>query len=527
MFKELEKNIRKNPQREILYFMGKKVTNQELYMYIGGFAGRLKQLGVSHGDVVTISLPNIPQAVIAIYAVNKLGGICNMVHPKTPAKKVLAMMEEANSKIAVLVDEFYLDYKEEYDAAGHTYVFADIASFLPKLKRTLYRMKNNVKLSRLEGQLFFGKEPGMNPTKLKTHKFEKNAPAFYLHSSGTLGVPKTVMLSNENVNFLAKAGVDLIPAGDLSQKGMLAVLPMFHGFGLCMAVHTPLIHNMQSVLVPSFSPKAVVSAMKKTNVSVLCGVPKMYEKLLAFEGFVAKDLLLKVDIAFCGGEAVPDELYEKFNTVMRVAGSKCMLFEGYGLTETVTVCNVNTFENNKQGSCGKPIAGVRVKIVDKNGKEVPRGTLGKIMISAPSVMVGYLQGGSIGDHEYLDSGDIGWVDMDGFLFFKQREKHVINVSGFNVFPMEIVGVAKNFPNVKNCVVLKGVDSAGEFAKLVCELEKDADCEKFKREIKSYMASYLESWCVPKEIVIFQGEMPLNMVGKVDLLKVEERLASLE
>ncbi|MFI3128796.1 MAG: class I adenylate-forming enzyme family protein [Bacillota bacterium] len=523
MFKEVEKNIRKNPQREILYFMGKKVKNQDLYMYIGGFAKRLKDLGVKSGDVVTIALPNIPQAVIALYAVNKIGGICNMVHPKTPAKKVLAMMEEANSKFAVLVDEFYLEGKAEYDMAGHCYVFADIASFLPSVKRTFYRLKTNVKTSQLKGEFFFGDEIKFNPTKLKTYKFEKNAPAVYLHSSGTLGVPKTVMLSNENVNYLAKAGIDLIPKGDLSKKGMLAVLPMFHGFGLCMAVHTPLIHNMQSVLVPAFSPKAVVSAMKKSDVSILCGVPKMYEKLLAFDGFANKDLLSKIDIAFCGGEAVPDELYEKFNTVMRGVGSTAMLFEGYGLTETVTVCNVNTFEANKKSSCGKPIAGVRVKVVDKNGKEVPRGTLGKIMISAPTVMVGYLQGGDFLCDGYLDSGDIGWVDSDGFLFFKQREKHVINVSGFNVYPMEIVEVAKNFPNVKNCIVLKGVDEKGEFAKLVCELGEPQDNEKFKSEIKSYLASYLESWSVPKEIVIFEGEMPLNMVGKVDLRGVEKKL----
>ncbi len=527
MFKELEKNIRKNPNREILYFMGKKVKNQDLYMYIGGFAKRLKDLGVKSGDVVTISLPNIPQAVIALYAVNKIGGVCNMVHPKTPAKKVLAMMDEANSKIAVMVDEFYLEGKQEYDMAGHSYVFAEIASFLPVVKRTLYRLKTNVKRSDLKGEYFFGKEIQFNPAGLKTHKFEKNAPAVYLHSSGTLGMPKTVMLSNENINFLAKAGVDLIPSGDLSKKGMLAVLPMFHGFGLCMAVHTPLIHNMQSVLVPSFSPKSVVSAMKNTNVSVVCGVPKMYEKLLAFDGFINKDILSKIDIAFCGGEAVPDELYEKFNACMKCAGSNAMLFEGYGLTETVTVCNVNTFENNRKSSCGKPIAGVRVKIVDEKGAEVSRGTLGKIMISAPTVMIGYLQGGDFLCDGYLDSGDIGWVDDDGFLFFKQREKHVINVSGFNVYPMEIVEVAKNFPNVKNCVVLKGKGEKGEFAKLVCELNKNQDKEKFKSEIKSYIASYLESWSVPKEVIIFDGEMPLNMVGKVDLIKLEAELRSIK
>ncbi|MFI3167702.1 MAG: class I adenylate-forming enzyme family protein [Bacillota bacterium] len=523
MFKEMEKNILKNPQREIIYFLGNKITNQELYMYIGGFAQRLKDLGVKSGDVVTIALPNIPQGIIAFYAVNKIGGICNMVHPKSPVKKTLAMMKESSSKVAILIDEFYLQDKAEYDSAENLYIFSDISSFLPKIAKTFYRLKANVKKCDLKGELFFGENPKLSPAKVETHNFEKNAPAIYLHSSGTIGMPKTVMLSCVNMNFVAINGIDLLPNGDTSTRGMLAVLPMFHGFGLCMTIHTPIIHNMQTVLIPDFSPKAVVSAMKKTTVSVMCGVPKMYEKLARYDGFADKDILKNVEVAFCGGEAVPDELYEKFNLIMKNAGSKCMLFEGYGLTETVTVCTVNTAKENKKGSCGKAIPGARLKIVDESGNEVPRGTLGKITISAPSVMVGYLQGGDIVSRGYLETGDVGWVDADNFLYFKQREKHVINVAGFNVYPTEIVEIAKKFPGVVHCVVLKGQDEKGEFAKLVVQMSKNADMTDFEKTMRAYLAVYLESWCVPKQIVLFDGEMPLNMVGKVDLRKVEEIL----
>ena len=193
------------------------------------------------------------------------------------------------------------------------------------------------------------------------------------------------------MNFISERACEFLSCTPefIRGKGMLSVLPSFHGFGLCMTMHAPIVNRFASVLMPKFNAMEVASLMKKTPIASICGVPTMYENLLSCDKFVHNKKLKDLFVCFCGGDSMPLSLKEKWDKTMKENGSNCQLFEGYGLTEAVCVNAVNTYDNNRPGSLGKAASGVEFKIVDENDKEVKRGDIGEIIIKSPATMVGY------------------------------------------------------------------------------------------------------------------------------------------
>ena len=369
--------------------------------------------------------------------------------------------------------------------------------------------------------------------KLKTNKqgpveaeFDKNRCSVLLHSGSTTGKPKTICLSDYAFNYIAEHSDSFmaLPKEELRGHKMLSVLPSFHGFGLCMTMHAPLANGFSSILVPKFKADKVIKVMNKTKLTCMCGVPTIYEKLLAEPDFVKSKNLKHLHCCFCGGDSMPSDLLNNFNKTMQEAGSKCQLFQGYGLTEAIAVNCVNTFNAHKDGSLGKAMPEATFKIVDEKGHEVPRGEIGEIIFKSGALMLGYYQ-----DEEatknclidgYLYTGDLGYMDKEDFIFFKTRKKRVVKVSGVGVFPSEVEQLIESMPEVSACAAIRIPDAKLQNSLKVFVVAKYFDETAMKDKILETCRKYLIRWSVPTEIE-FREELPLTMLGKVDFRALQE------
>ena len=276
--------------------------------------------------------------------------------------------------------------------------------------------------------------------------------------------------------------------------------------------------------MPKFKTEKVVKAMNQTKFTCICGVPTIYEKLLLEPKFVNNKNLKHLHCCFCGGDSMSQSLEERFNAAMEKAGSKCRLFQGYGLTEAIAVNCVNTFAAHKSSSLGKPMPESDFKVVDQQNKEVKRGEIGEIIFKSGALMLGYFK-----DEEgtkncivdgYLHTGDLGYMDEDDFIFFKQRQKRVVKVSGVAVFPSEVEQLNESMPEVSYCAAIHIPDKKLLNAIKVFVVAKYFDETAMKDKILETCRKYLIRWSVPVEIE-FRDSLPLTMLGKVDFRALQE------
>ena len=345
--------------------------------------------------------------------------------------------------------------------------------------------------------------------------------SIYLHSGGTTGTPKVIELSDYALNNLVNK-IDGIVKKDMKGKSMLAVLPTFHGFGLGMGIHAPLANGATSALMMKFNTKKVIEWINENKVNLIIGVPLLYQKLIKNE-FFCKAKLENLDFCFIGGDNVPVSLINEFNNLMKKKNSDAMLLEGYGLTETVTVCNVNTKTDFKLGSVGKPLNGVEILILDDEMNPLAFNEIGEVYITGDTLMNGYLNDEdstsktliTINDKIYVKTGDLGYLDQDGFLFLKGRKKRMFKISGLNVYPSEIEKIASDNEDV--------IDASLEFfdeptATLVLFVKKNSQSIKSEDEIKTMIYNLLKNkvlkYSIPKDI-IFMEEFPKTNVGKIN------------
>ena len=398
-YEKLKEAINAYPNGLAIYYQGKKISFRRFGKLVNNMADVLvNRLHVQRNDVLLIAQPNIPEVLILFYAANKIGAICDFVHPFTPFNQVKAIIKQTNAKYAFLFEQRIAKEVDRYrDLADMIYV-TRVEDFLPLGKKFVYHnfMNNAIrrKLGRWRGQ-FKGfnylkdlKPTGHVPETVTGKGLETS---ILLHSGSTTGDPKTICLCDNNLNSIAIRSCEFLCLTPEQAKGtgMLSVLPSFHGFGLCMTMHAPLINQFACILMPKFSAEETAKIMNKTKVTYICGVPTMYEQLLKCPSFTQNKHLKRLHVVYCGGDSLPVKLQKEFNEAMKKGGSHCQMFEGYGLTEAVCVNIVNTYDHNKEGSIGYPMTGAEFKIVDDNGKELPRGEIGEIILKSPAIMNGY------------------------------------------------------------------------------------------------------------------------------------------
>ena len=517
----------KAPKETAIYYFNGKLSFSKLLEKIDEMAAILQnQFLIKKGDTVLVSLPNIPQTIILFYAINKIGAVVNMVHPNSPCEVMQKYYDDADCKLAFLFDQkVYKELIEYRKFVGHI-VVCQAESFLPHYQKRAYKIKNSwaTKMLRREKKFFFYDD-------LKRIKIDgveipllKEETSVLLHSASTTGEAKTICLSARSFNFTASRTAEIMCMypGDFIGKSLISVLPSFHGFGLCMTMHAPLANSFGVVLISKFSAKNVSKMMNKCkNVICICGVPNVFKALLNDKSFIKNKHLKMLNSCFSGGDSLNSAIKEAFDATMIKRKSKCRLFEGYGLTEALSVCSVNTHRHHKYGSIGYPISGVKFAILDDNDKPLKPGAIGEISIKSENNMLCYFKDEESSKNVYtkdgyLKTGDVGYIDDDGFLYFKARKKRVIKVSGVAVFPSEIEAVISSMSGINAVCVIQIPDEKSINAVKAIIVAKN----KNKERIISECQKRLISWAIPKEIE-FVDSLPYTKYHKINYMKVQD------
>ncbi|MDD4326826.1 MAG: class I adenylate-forming enzyme family protein [Eubacteriales bacterium] len=514
-----------------LSFMGTRITYNDLLCYVDKAASSLKAMGASSGDVAAVCLPNTPHAVIAFYALNKIGAIANMIHPLTPPEELGKILSSTKSRFLFILDAFLPKYTEaiSHTSAERTIV-CSITDYLSLAMSVGFYVTKGRKIKRLppDACRIPWSDFISSPRSADTCSRPCDS-AVYLHSGGTMGVPKTIVLSSMNMNALALQGMHIVGMKDASTMSMAAILPLFHGFGLCIGMHTMMINGANSILVPIFSPENLASLLIREKPNFIAAVPTLLEGIMKNKKLAGKDLSY-IKAVFCGGDTLTADLKKRFDEFLVTHNCSVKVREGYGLTETVTVCAVNPVGDNRAGTVGLPLADIIVKIVEPGTEQaLPADSAGEICVSGPTVMIGYLNDPDGTDQavkvhsdgrRWVHTGDFGSLDKDGYIHFIQRMKRIIKVSGIPVFPSQIEEIISGVPGVREvCAIGIPHPYKMQVVKVFIVSEDIADKEGLREKILETCKAKMIKHAVPSEIE-FRESLPRTRVGKIDSKKLE-------
>lgn len=520
MYEAILANVSSSTVQTAISYYGRNYSFDRVFRWIDALADNFSaEFGIKKGDTVTLCMPNSPAALIAFYAANKLGAAVNLVHPFIPPEKLRESAEKTNSRLILVYDLYKCG---SYDFGIPTLV-SDSSYFMGAAAKVYYKLTNR---RTALGYIPFEKyiKNRKNPH-VSARKFGENEPAVYLASGGTTGEPKIIAHNNRVFNVLCCKAEEFLSEPLENYKALYNVLPIFHGFGLCINMHMCMLMRRINIMCIKFSAKMSARQIVKGKANILTGVPTMYLKLLGEKSFTQADLSNIKDV-YVGGDRTPQTLINEFNAVLERQGSAARMYEGYGLTETVTVCLVNTLKHHRENSIGYPLSGTKVMIV-KDGAPLPAGEVGEIWLDSDQFMLGYLHEqeapfAEYGGRKWLKTGDYGWLDQDGFLYFKQRIKNMIKVSGVPVYPSEIEAAAQEAKGVKKvCAVGVPDPVKGQAVRLFVECAPGTDTRAAEEEILQICRRKLIVYAVPKEIV-FEERLPVNLIGKIDRKSLEER-----
>lgn len=557
MFGAVERAAKRYPKALAYEFMGKKVNYTQLIVYFELAAKALVAEGIQRGDVVTICLPNVPQAIILLYALNRIGAVANMIHPLSSQKEITYFLDDSESRMILTLDLFYekvVQARTEAKNKDTKIIMARISDELSAPLALAFWAKTGRKLRHLPNaansitwKAFTAK--GMLATELPAHEYHPDRASVLLYSGGTTGLPKAIELTDYNFNVLGMqireaAGVDFVPG-----LKFLSVMPLFHGFGLGIGIHTVLENGISSILVPRFTNESYAKLVVKKKPNFIAGVPTIYASLLKSEIMKNADLSCLLGV-FSGGDTLPPDLKKTFDAFLKDHGATVQIREGYGLTECVTASCLTPFDTYKEKSIGLPLRDMEYRVVKQGSSladlenggtlaemfaELPRGEEGEIILKGPSMMLGYrnhpeetaeaLRKDENGD-TWLFSGDLGHMDEEGYVFFAQRIKRMIITSGYNVYPSQVEKVLDEHPDiVRSCVI--GIPDERRIQKIRAYVVLEdgvEESEEEKQKIIEYSKLYLAAYEKPREIV-FRKELPLTLVGKVAFHVLEEEAAA--
>ncbi|MFX1308268.1 MAG: AMP-binding protein [Promethearchaeota archaeon] len=518
MYKAILQTSEKYPNSIAYDFMGYECTYKQLIEQIDQCAKALFNLGLRKGDRMTISMPTTPQGIICFYAINKIGAIASMIHPLSPPKQIEFFLNLSDSSFVLTIDKVYSNFEKIMDKTPLKILI------LAQLGQEKEKVPENPKVQ--WWKYIMAKsypeipEPDMDPDEM----------AVILYSGGTTGVPKGIMLSN--YNFIAEGIQGATWTGVSDKDSALAILPIFHGFGLGICVNSIFMGGGKSILVPSFTPDQVADLIKTKKPNLIFGVPTLYESLSRNPNFQNTDLSF-LKAAFCGADTLPRTTKEKFEEICRNNGSDVQLREGYGLTEAVTGICAMPLGEYREGSIGIPFPDMMMKIV-KTGttQEAPVGQEGELCVHGPAVMLGYLNkpeetAKTLKTHEdgriWLHTGDIATMDKDGFFYFKIRLKRMIKSSGFNVYPAQVEDVLYKHNDVLEACVI-GVPDKKQVQKVkafVVLKNRNKESDEMVENLIKHCNENLIKWSCPREIE-FSKQLPKTLVGKIDFKQLEQQ-----
>ena len=538
MFEQLKNSAQKFLDYPAIEFQNKYLTFKQVLEQSEEMAKALISIGIKRGDIVSIISPNTPQGVLMVYALNRIGAIANMIHPLLSMNEIQHLIEETESVAVLIMDVIYekisgIEWKMKNPPQ---IIIAKIIDALPIYMKPLFHLKTKkkIRLNDLHNNIYYNDllKLGVNSNvSLPTDSGAPEAVAVILYSGGTTGIPKGVMLTNYNLTCYAiqafeASGMDTIG------KRCLGVLPLFHGFGLALCVHTMLCAGTCVYLVPAYDFKKCNALIFRKKLNFLCGVPAFFESLSRYPDMDSKDLSF-IECLISGGDVLPVRLQRRINKQLEKGGSSASIREAYGQTESVTGCCINPEFNNVMGSVGIPCPDIESKVVELGTvTEVPAGMDGELCLTGPNIMRGYYKNPEatnkiLRQHKdgrvWLHTGDIFCKNEEGFLFFRQRIARMVVCSGYNVYLSQIERVVNNCSIVsESCAVSIEDRVVGSKIGLFIILNTSIDQYEARDLIMKFCKENMADYSLPYRI-FFVEKFPRTKMGKVDYLKMEKSI----
>ena len=512
-----------------LTFMGRKITYNQLTESIDTVAKAFYNIGVRPGDRVMVCLPNVPQAIYSLYGLNRIGAVSSMVHPLSSVAEIEYDLNEACCDYAVTLDQFvdkFMDISKRRKMKK--VVVASVSDELPGILPLLFKLTTERKYPRIaDKNLMISWKDFFRSGKTVSGDYvvdkDPAGEAVVLFSGGTTGVSKGIRLSDDGFNAVALQTAAMSHE-NINHKKMLAAMPVFHGFGLGVCIHTMMVAGGTSILVPRFNAKSYAELIKKHRPNFIAGVPTLFEAICRADYLDGVDLSCLKGV-FSGGDSLTGDLKKRFDEFLKSHNASIRIREGYGMTECVTACCLTPYNKEKAESIGIPYPDMYFRIcAPGTNEELPYGTEGEICIAGPSLMIGYI------NHEeenattlikdesgvlWLHSGDLGRMDEDGFVYFRQRIKRMIVTSGYNVYPSQIENVLDSHEAVRmSCVI--GVPDPYRMQKVKAFIVLNdgyEDSEELRDSIMQLCGRHIAKYALPREIE-FRDELPKTLVGKV-------------
>lgn len=522
------------PHNIAIQYFDSEITYKDMIKKINKVAAALKAIGAKKGDRITVCMPNTPEAVYMFYAINEIGAVANMIHPLSSEKEIEEYLIDAKSTIMLCIDITYPKVEAIIKNTSLEQVIVVSATrSMAMLVRAIYKLtkgrKSHIKTTQhvTTWDRFLSKASRFigNP---HTRVDSRDAAAI-LYSGGTTGKPKGVVLSNLSFNAQASGAKYLIPDFLRSDNSFLTFLPNFHAFGLAACMHAPFYYGLRVVLVPQFNAKKFKKYVKKYKVSVIVGVPAVFNYFIRTK--FAKNDLKGVRWVFNGGDAISMSTKEKVNDFLHSHGSKAKVGIGYGLTEATGGFILSTPDLAEEpDALGHPLPGCETIIMDIDShKKSPLGKDGEILVRGVCVMKEYLNKPqetkdafvTVGGKKYLRTGDIGYMDRRGVVHFRSRLKRMIISNGYNIYPANIEDVTLKCNKIEACAAVGHEDKLrGEKVVVFVVVKPGASERAIRKDLAGIYRKYLAKYEIPREIR-FIDALPKTKLAKVDFKALEK------
>ena len=541
IYQIVQQTAKDHPNLVAYEFMGKTTTYAQFMQRIDRTAKALLAIGIEKGDKVTICMPNTPQALDTFYALNRIGAVSNMIHPLSAPGEIAFYLNFSKSKAILTLDQFYhkIDaIRDQLEIQHLQIIIARVKDELPMPLKQLYpltKAARKIEKPERKGDFIWWNDflrRGDRVKQLPKDDGVYTDCASILYSGGTTGTTKGILLSSANFNAtalqtIAASGVK----GGITGLKFLSVMPVFHGFGLGIGIHTMLVGGARCILVPQFNVKSYAKLLTKKKPNFIAGVPTLFEALLRTDLLEDADLSFLMGM-FSGGDSLSVELKKKVDDFLRAHKATIQVREGYGTTECVTASCLTPKDYNRTGSIGIPFPDTYYKIVRPGSEEECDPNIeGEICISGPSVMIGYMDNPeetaqTLRRHAdgriWLHTGDLGTMDNDGFIYFRQRMKRMIITSGYNVYPSQLENIIDSHEKVLiSCVI--GVKDPYKMQKVKAFVVLRPGIEptdEVREELMEYCRHRIAKYAMPYEIE-FRPDLPKTLVGKVAYRVLEE------
>jgi long-chain acyl-CoA synthetase len=510
----------KNPEKKALYFLGKHLTYKELYEQSLKFANYLVGLGLEKGDRVSIMLPNCPQGVIGYYGTLMAGGIVVQTNPLYMERELQYQLNDSGAKIILCLDILYPKVRKVKGLTDIDHIIVTgIKDYLPFPKNVLYPFVQKKQYGIVVKVEHKGNNHLMKNILQTTESNELNVDvspsedlALLQYTGGTTGFPKGVMLTHRNLVANTKMCSHWMYKLRDGKEKVLGILPFFHVYGLTTVMNLSVMNGFEMILLPKFDPETTLKTIQKQKPTLFPGAPTIYIALLNHPDIQSYDLS-SIDSCISGSAPLPVEVQEKFE---KVTGGK--LVEGYGLTETSPVTHANyLWERRVPGSIGIPWPDTEAKIIStETGEQATFKEIGELVVKGPQVMRGYWnkpeETEAVLKNGWLHTGDLGYMDEEGYFYIVDRKKDMIIAGGYNIYPREIEEVLYENDKVQE-VVVAGIPDPyrGETVKAYIVLKEGVICTE--EELDGFVRKHLAAYKVPK-IYEFRKELPKTAVGKI-------------